>query len=143
QGFAKALRESTVPVVLSYGGGTNVVVNGRLVQKGVDEIPLKEFWCADSNLERNVACSQPYPNAVLASADLILDRDGVARRIPLVVEPRCFSIGACKTGLIDTFGFAAYRAAVLGKDFQSGPDLQVSGGVASFGQAWKVQVDIT
>jgi adenylate cyclase len=143
QGFAKALRESTVPVILSYGGGTNVVVNGRLVQKGVDEIPLKEFWCADSNKARNVACAQPYPNVVLASPDLILDRDGVARRVPLVVEPRCFSIGACKTGLIDTFGFAAYRAAALGKDFQTGPDVLVSGGVASFGQAWKIPVDST
>jgi len=144
QGFAKALREATVPVLLSYGGGANEVVKGRLVQRGVDQIPLKQFWCADANQDRYIACSQPYPNVVLASTDLgLLDRDGVVRRIPLVVEPRCFSTGACKTEMIDTFGFAAYRAAVLGKDFQSGPDVQVSGGLASFGQAWKVPVDGT
>jgi adenylate cyclase len=140
--FAKALREATIPVVLSYAGGTNDVVNGRLVQKGVDQIPLKQFWCADANPDRNVACAQPYPNVVLASTDLgLLDRDGVARRIPLVVEPRCFATGACKTSLIDTFGFAAYRAAALGKDFQGGPDLKVSGGAGRFGEAWKVPVD--
>jgi adenylate cyclase len=144
EAFAKALREATVPVVLSYAGGTNDIVNGRLVQKGVDQIPLKQFWCADANQDRDVACAQPYPNVVLASTDLgLLDRDGVARRIPLVVEPRCFATGACKTTLIDTFAFAAYRAAALGKDFQGGPDLKVSGGVARFGEAWKVPVDST
>jgi class 3 adenylate cyclase/CHASE2 domain-containing sensor protein len=130
-------------VVLSYAGGTNEIVNGRLVQKGVDEIPLKQLWCADANQDRNVACAQPYPNVVLASTDLILDRNGATRRIPLAVEPRCYAVGACKTKLIDTFGFAAYRAAALGKDFQNGPDLQLSGAVASFGQAWKVKVDRT
>jgi adenylate cyclase len=143
QRFAQALRESTVPVVLSYGAGTTDVANGRLVQKGVDEIPLKQFWCADANPDRHVACAQPYPNVVLGSADLLLDRDGVVRRMPLVVEPRCFSTGACKTELIDTFGFTAYRAASLGKDFQGGPDLKVSGGAARFGDAWKVPVDRT
>jgi len=108
QGFAKALREATVPVVLSYAGGANDIVNGRLVQRGVDQIPLKQFWCADANQDRNVACAQPYPNVVLASTDLgLLDRDGVVRRIPLVVEPRCFSTSACTTPRIDTFGFAA------------------------------------
>jgi adenylate cyclase len=141
--LTKSLREATIPVVLSYAGGTNEIVNGRLVQKGVDEIPLKQLWCADANQDRNVACAQPYPNVVLASTDLILDRNGVTRRIPLAVEPRCFAVGACKARLIDTFGFAAYRAAALGKDFQNGPDLQLSGAVASFGQAWKVKVDRT
>jgi adenylate cyclase len=143
QGFAKALREATVPVVLSYAGGRTEVVNQRLVQKGVDEIPLKQFWCADSNLDRSIPCAQPYPNVALASTDLMLDRDGVVRRIPLAVEPRCFSLGACKSPLIDTFGFAAYRAGSLGKDFQNGPDLKESGGAASFGQAWRVRVDST
>jgi adenylate cyclase len=143
QDLAKALRESTVPIVLSYAGGRTEVANGRLVQRGVDEIPLKQFWCADANQNPNAPCTQPYPNVVLASTDLLLDRDGVVRRIPLVVEPRCYSLGVCKSPLIDTFGFAAYRAATLGKDFQNGPDLKVSGGKASFGQAWKVPVDAT
>jgi adenylate cyclase len=143
QRFAKTLREATIPVVLSYGGGSLEIMNKRLVQRGVDEIPLKQFWCGDSNLDRNIACAQPYPNVVLASTDINLDRDGVLRRVPLVVEPRCFAVGTCKSRLIDTFGFAAYRAAALGKDFQGGPDLSVSGGVATFGQAWKVPVDST
>ncbi len=143
QGFTKALRETTIPVVLSYAGGANEVVSGRLVQRGVDEIPLKQFWCADANDDRSVACAQPYPNVVLGSADILLDRDGVARKIPVVVEPRCYATSACKTGLIDQFGFAAYRAAALGKDFQNGPDLKVSGGIATFGQAWKLPVDRT
>jgi adenylate cyclase len=141
--LAKALREATVPVVLSYAGGTNEIVNGRLVQKGVDEIPLKKFWCSDTNPDRAVPCAQPYPNVLLASTDLLLDRSGVVRRIPLTIEPRCFSLRACNSALIDTFGFTAYRAAALGKDFQTGPDLKVSGGVATFGQAWKVSVDST
>jgi CHASE2 domain-containing sensor protein len=138
--FAKALREITIPVVLSYAAGSLDVVGGRVVQRGVDEIPLRRFWCADLS-PANGPCSQPYPNVVLGSADLLLDRDGVLRRVPLAVQPACYARATCSSPLIDTFGFAAYRAASLGKDFQHGPDLQISNGTARFGQAWSVPVD--
>ena len=78
---------------------------------------------------------------VLASTDLVLDRDGVVRRVPLTVEPACFMRVSCSTPLLDTFGFAAYRPYQLGGDFQSGPDLEVSNGTARFGQAWSTPID--
>ncbi|HET7420264.1 MAG TPA: adenylate/guanylate cyclase domain-containing protein [Candidatus Dormibacteraeota bacterium] len=139
--FARALASATVPVVLAYGAGSTEVGAGRVVQKGVDQIPLKAFRCADPNDESNVACARPYPNVILASTDLVLDRDGVVRRIPLAVQPACFVKGACSTPLIDTFGFAAYRAFTLGKDFHTGPDLEVANGTATFGQAWSTPTD--
>ena len=138
--FAKVLREITIPVVLSYAGGTTEVTGGKVVQQGVDEIPLRRFWCADSSQSKG-SCTQQYPNVVLGSTDLVLDRDGVVRRVPLAVQPACYAKATCTSKLIDTFGLAAYRAAVLGKDFQSGPDLQISNRTATFGQAWSVPVD--
>src|SRR4029077_11572306 len=73
--------------------------------------------------------------------DLVLDRDGVVRRIPLAVQPVCFARGSCSTATIDTFGFAAYRAFTFGKDFATSPDVKVSNGSATFGQAWSVPTD--
>jgi adenylate cyclase len=133
--FARTLATASVPVVLAYGAGSTDVGAGKIVQKGVDQIPINEFRCFDA------ACARPYPNVILASTDLVLDRDGVVRRIPLAVQPACFAGGACTTPTIDTFGFAAYRAFTLGKDFATGPDLQVANGTASFGQAWNVPTD--
>src|ERR1700682_6466781 len=105
--FAKALKEITIPVVLSYGAGSTDVAGGKVVQRGVDEIPLRRFWCADASTT-NGPCSQQYPNVVLGSADLLLDRDGVLRRVPLAVRPACYARGTCTSKFIDTFGFAAY-----------------------------------
>ena len=143
--FAKALADSKVPVVLSYGadsacpGQPNCPPpNGKVVQHGIDQIPLKLFRCKDTNPDPNVPCQQPYPNVILASTDLVLDADGVARRIPLFVEPACSASGRCTTPVIDSFGFAAYRAFLAPSQ-----SLQESNGTATFGSALSVSVDST
>jgi adenylate cyclase len=79
------------------------------------------------------------PNVVFGSTDLVLDQDGVARRIPLFVQPACYASGGCGTPLIDSFGLATYRASL--PDFQSEPEPVEANGVARFGEAWKVSVD--
>ncbi|MEO8743778.1 MAG: adenylate/guanylate cyclase domain-containing protein [Candidatus Dormiibacterota bacterium] len=139
--LAKAFRTSTIPVVLSYGAETTDAAAGKVVQTGIDQIPLKPFRCQDTNPDPNAACQSPDPNVVLASTDLVLDRDGVVRRIPLFVQPRCFAKSSCQSPVIDSFGFAVYRASIPG--FQSTPDLQESDGKAVFGQAWSIPVDST
>jgi len=139
--FHEALAKSAVPVVLAYGAGHLDVSKGRIVQAGVDEIPIRDFRCVDSSPDPNAPCTQPMPTVVLGSTDIVLDRDGVLRRVPLVVQPDCYARRNCSTPSIDTFGFAAYRAGQLGPGFQAGPDLQVANGVATFGQAWSVPVD--
>ena len=143
--FANALAQSKIPVVLSYGadsacpGQPNCPPpNGRVVQKGIDQIPLKLFRCADTNPDPKVACQKPYPNVILASTDLVLDADGVTRRIPLFVQPACFADGRCTTPVIDSLGFAAYRAF-----FDESQTLQESNGTATFGTALSVPVDST
>ncbi len=139
--FHDALTKSAVPVVLAYGAGQLHVTWGRIVQAGVDEIPIRDFRCVDSSPDPNAPCTQPMPTVVLGSTDIVLDRDGVLRRVPLVVQPVCYARRTCSTPSIDTFGFAAYRAGQLGPGFQAGPDLQLANGVATFGQAWSVPVD--
>ncbi len=149
--FAQALRDSTIPVVLSYPASALDPGDGKLIQRsevtkpdpGIDEIPLKAFRCIDGNPDPRVPCQQPMKNVILASTDLQLDADGVVRRIPLFVEPACFATGACTTPVINTFAFAAYRAANAGADPASGPTLQESGDTASFGSIWSAQVDST
>jgi adenylate cyclase len=149
--FAAALKASTIPVVLSYNASDLSVDTGKLVQcstktigcKGIDQIPLKQFWCADTDASRNVRCQQPYKNVILASTDLQLDSDGVVRRIPLFVQPACFSEGTCNSPVINSFAFAAYRAANLGSDFATGPTLQETGDAATFGSAWSARIDNT
>jgi adenylate cyclase len=143
--FAKALAESKVPVVLSYGadiacpGQPNCPPpNGKVVQLGIDQIPLKLFRCKDTNPDPNLPCQQPDPNVILASTDLVLDSDGVVRRIPLFVQPACFASGRCSTPLIDSFGFAAYRAF-----FDESQTLLESNGSALYGSALNVHVDST
>jgi adenylate cyclase len=149
--FADALAASTVPVILSYDADGYYVDNGKLIQcsskttpcKGIDQIPLKQFRCTDANTLPTVPCVHPDKNVILASTDLQLDSDGVVRRIPLFVQPACFSEGTCDAPVINTFGFAAYRAASLGQDFAAGPALQESGDAATFGSAWSAQIDKT
>jgi adenylate cyclase len=141
--FAKALADSTVPVVLSYGAGSVTSGTGRIAQTGVDQIPLKKFRCTDKNPDPTMRCQQPDKNVILGSTDLQLDADGVVRRIPLFVQPTCY-LKACETQLIDTFGFATYRAFIVGTDVPNGPTLQESGSSASFA-LWRnpVQIDDT
>jgi adenylate cyclase len=141
--FKNALAASRIPVVLSYGADDIRSADGMLVQLGIDQIPLKLFRCGDPDPDPRVPCRQPYRNVILASTDLQLDADGVVRRIPLFVQPACFSEGSCDTPVINTFGFAAYRAASLGSDFATGPALRRTGATASFGQAWSAQIDTT
>ncbi len=144
--FAEALRNSTVPVVLSYPASALDTGSGKLIQlsdSGVDEIPLKAFRCMDGNPDPKVPCQLPDKNVVLASTDLQLDADGVVRRMPLFVQPACVAYGTCDTPVINTFAFAAYRAANAGADPSSGPTLQESGDRAGFGSIWSAQVDGT
>ncbi len=153
QVFAAALRASTVPVVLSYQGSDFYFDNGKLIQcstktvgcKGLDQIPLKQFWCADSDSSTtpNTPCRQPDKNVILASTDVELDSDGVVRRVPLFVQPACFSEGTCNTPVINSFAFAAYRAASLGSDIATGPTLQETGDTATFSTAWSARIDNT
>jgi adenylate cyclase len=141
--FANALATSTIPVVLSYPAADLQVQQGKVVQTGppaaIDQIPLKKFRCLDSNQDPNVPCQKPNPNVVLASPDLVLDSDGVVRRIPIFVQPACYTAGTCATPLIDTFGFAAFRASQ--PDFQTFPEPQQSGGTASVGTGFSMSVD--
>jgi adenylate cyclase len=148
--FASALGASTVPVILAYPASATDPGNGKLIQRsaqstpeGIDQIPLKQFRCADQNPDSKVPCQHPYPNVILASVDLQLDADGVVRRIPLFVQPACFASGTCDTPVINTFAFAAYRAANSGADPSSGPTLQESGDIAMYGQIWSAQIDST
>jgi adenylate cyclase len=144
--FARALRDSTLPVVLSYPAGGLDTANGKVVQQsdsGIDEIPLKAFRCVDGNPDPKVPCQQPIKNVILGSTDLQLDSDGVVRRVPLFVEPACFALGTCSTPTINSFAFSAYRAASAGADPASGPALQESGDRATFGSIWSAQVDGT
>jgi len=136
EALTRALATATVPVILAYGGSTDIK-DGKVVQVGVDQIPLQRFRCADSGNP----CSQAYSNVAVASTDLVLDQDGVVRRMPLLVQPRCFTKGTCSTASIDTFGLAAYRAMQLGPGFQSATDVTVADGIARFGDAWKQPVD--
>ena len=137
--FANALAGSKVPVVLAYASGKTELGAGKLIQKGIDQIPLKEFRCADLDTSPNTACARPLPNVTLASTDLVLDQDGVLRRIPLAVQPACFAAASCSMATIDTFGFAAYRPFELSG--QGTTDVAISNGTARFGDAWSVPVD--
>jgi adenylate cyclase len=151
--FAKALANSTVPVVLGYAGDNVVPADGKVVQcfggqpsacrGGVDEIPIRIFRCADASSDPNAPCQQPYPNVILASTDVKPDADGVARRIPMFVQPACLASGGCSDSIINTLGFAAYRAWLI--QGVTGPQLQESDHEATFGTAWKapLQVDST
>ena len=139
--FHDALAATKLPVVLAYGAGVLDPGDGKMVQGGIDEIPIKAFRCADVDGPVYGPCQQPLANVVLASVDLSLDRDGVLRRIPLTVQPVCYSRHTCSTPVIDSFGMAAYRLGTFGADFQTDPDVAVAGGTASFGTAWKTPVD--
>ena len=144
--LASALRDSTIPVVLSYPASGLITGDGKLIQQsdaGIDEIPIRDFRCADSNTNPSAPCQQPDRNVILASPDIQLDADGVVRRVPLFVQPACFALGTCTTSVINTFGFAVYSAANSGADPASGPTLVESGGQASYGSVWSAQVDGT
>jgi class 3 adenylate cyclase/CHASE2 domain-containing sensor protein len=155
--LAQALKGSSIPVVLSYPGSDFYVANGMLVQcssktaacQGIDQIPLKKFWCADSNPDPKVACEQPDKNVILGSTDLQLDGDGVVRRVPLFVQPACFSEGTCNLPVINTFALATFGAAALsnrphpGTDFVNGVSAKESGNTATFTTAWTAHIDNT
>jgi Adenylate cyclase, family 3 (some proteins contain HAMP domain) len=138
--FAKALADSTIPVILSYAAESTDTGNDKVIQTGIDQIPFKKFRCTDQNPDPKLPCQQPDKNVTLASTDLRLDADGVVRRIPLFVQPACFP-KICDTPLINTFGFAAYRAWFPGIT----ANVQESGNAATFPEVWKgpMQIDDT
>lgn len=136
--FAATLRESKIPVILSYPSETYVVRDGYIEQTdqpALDQIPLKMFWCADPNSDRSAPCQSPDKNVLLASTNVLTDSDGVVRRVPMFVQPACFAAGTCSVARLNPLGFAADRAQQLGKDFASA-SLTESGGRAYFGTAW-------
>ena len=145
--FASALTESTIPVVLSYGADNTSIASGKLVQIGIDQIPLKKFRCADADAGTtpNQPCRKPDQNVILGSTDIRADADGVVRRVPMFVQPACVTDGRCDSQIINSFSFATYRAFGLGTDFHTGAPLQQSDGAAIFGTAWTqpLQVDTT
>jgi adenylate cyclase len=141
EAFRDALKATKLPVVLAYGAGGLDPGAGRMVQSGIDEIPIKSFRCVDADGPVDGPCAQPFPNVVLASTDLSLDLDGVLRRIPLAVQPVCYPRHTCSTPVIDTIGAAAYRLGQFGATFQTAPDITVDGGRATFGTAWSTPVD--
>ena len=157
QQLADALRASSIPVVLSYQGSDFYVADGKLVQcstktpgcPGIDQIPLKRFWCADSNFDSPAPCQAPINNVILASTDIQLDSDGVVRRIPLFVQPACYSEGTCNLPVINSFALAAFGAAAMsngskpGTQFVNGASLKESGDTASFTTAWSARIDNT
>jgi len=150
--LATALRDSKIPVILSYPAGQVIPDDGFVKQSspktnpaGIDQIPLKQFWCADANTNPAVPCQNPDNNVILASTDVVTDSDGVVRRVPMFVEPACHSAGTCNTTALNPLGFAAYRLQQLSPDFASGPNLEESEGKATFGTGWlqPLQVDGT
>src|SRR6266536_400135 len=140
QALHDAIAQTKTPVVLAYGAGAFDPGEGRYVQSGVNQIPIKAFRCLDMAGDKSSACSQPLPNVVLASTDLAVDNDGVVRRVPLVIQPSCYPTSCSNTPLIDTFGLAAYRAGLFGPDLSGAPEIQVANGTATFGTAWSTPV---
>lgn len=139
--FHDALASSTVPVVLADGAGRLDIRDGEVIQSGVDQRPIRDFRCVDTNPDPNASCAVPIANVVVASVDVVLDRDGVLRRMPLTVQPVCYAAHTCTSARMDTFGFEAYRVGQLGPGFAGGPDVKVSNHVATFGTAWSVPID--
>jgi adenylate cyclase len=150
--LAQAFADSKIPVILAYPGEDTLAGSGFVQQTsattkpaGIDQIPLKQFWCADKISDPRIACQNPDKNVILASTDVVTDSDGVVRRIPMFVEPACHSNGSCSISALNPIGFAAYRAFSLLPDPSTGPALQESGGHAAFGTTWpqSMQVDGT
>jgi adenylate cyclase len=142
--FATALKDSTVPVLLAYPAEQDLVRDGYVQQSspktdpgGLDQIPLKKFWCGDANLSPSVPCQSPDKNVVLVSPDYFADSDGVVRKVPMFVQPACYSEGTCSTPTIYPLGFQAARMMQLLPDFAGGPNLTESGSNAIFGSAWR------
>jgi len=135
--FQNALTNASIPVVLAYGGSDTRPADAKYVQGGVDQLPLKAFRCADADAIEHpeTPCQKPDKNVVFGSTDIANDSDGVLRKIPMFVQPRCVALGDCNPQLLNPLGFAAYRAFVLQGD-ANGPPLTEANGQASFGTAW-------
>src|SRR5438270_158417 len=131
-----AMKNATIPVVLAYGGSLTLPRDGKFVQYGPDQMPLKAFRCADSDALQNPSspCQQPDKNVTLGSTDVHLDSDGVLRKIPMFVQPKCYGDGSCDIATLNPLSFAAYQAFTL--QGASGPTLTESNGEAHFAGAW-------
>jgi class 3 adenylate cyclase len=130
------LQDATLQVVLAYGGSLTLPRDGKFVQYGPDQLPLKAFRCADSDALQNPStpCQQPDKNVTLGSTDIHLDTDGVVRKIPMFVQPKCYGDGTCDIATLNPLSFAAYQAFTL--QGASGPTLTESNGEAHFAGAW-------
>ncbi len=140
--FANALKAASIPVILAYGNSRTEPGAGMFVQTGVDQLPLKKFWCADASAAAT-PCEQPYKNVSFGSTDIANDADGVLRRVPMFVQPACLALVACNTQMLNPLSFAAYREFSL--QGQGGPQLSESNGEANWGGNWPspMQVDST
>ena len=130
--FAAALQNASIPVVLAYGGSDTPPADGKYIQLGPDQIPIKAFRCADKDAT-SVTCSQPYKNVSLGSTDISADADGVLRRIPMFVQPKCYGDGTCGITTLNPLSFAAYNAFT---SQGAGLTLTESNGEARYAGAW-------
>jgi hypothetical protein len=130
--FAAALQNASIPVVLAYGGSETRAADGKYVQFGPDQMPIKAFRCADKDTT-SVTCSQPFKNVTLGSTDIAADADGVLRRIPMFVQPKCYGDGTCDTTTLNPLSFAAYNAFT---SQGAGLTLTQSDGEARYAGAW-------
>ena len=128
-----ALKNATIPVVLAYGNSQTLPASGQFVQYGPDQIPIKQFRCADADTT-SITCTQPFKNVFLGSTDVALDSDGVVRRMPMFVEPNCYLQGTCNITTLNPLSFAAYSAFTA--NGATGLTLTQSGGEAHFAGAW-------
>ena len=138
--FHDALVNSKTPVVLAYGAGSTDAGAGKVIEQGVDQIPIRDFRCVDVAGPVGGSCSQPIAHVVLGSPDFLLDSDGVLRRAPLVFQPACFTAHTCSSDTVDSLGLQAYRAWTNTGDMTA-TDISLSDGYAKFGDAWKTPVD--
>ncbi|MEP7104885.1 MAG: adenylate/guanylate cyclase domain-containing protein [Chloroflexota bacterium] len=134
-----AAAKANVPVVLAYGQGDlapgdHKVIQARLNDDGSlspiqDEIPIRAFRCADAAADPYAPCVQQI--ADVASTAIVLDEDGVVRRMPMFVEPACHQQGKPCAATINPIGFTGYR-------YYFAPDLQLTLGDqgATFGTGW-------
>jgi adenylate cyclase len=134
-----AAAKAKVPIVLAYGqgdlaAGDHKLIQGRENPDGTisaiqDEIPIRLFRCADTAADEYAPCRQQI--ADVASTALVLEEDGVIRRMPMFVEPACHQQGHDCAALINPIGFAGYR-------YYFAPDLQLTytPAGATFGTGW-------
>ena len=130
--FRKSIISDRVPVVLAYGQSGLRYAPGRVAMTGQDEMPIRKLTCLDAT--GTGPCTRPISE--VGSTALIQGEDGVARSLPMFVEPTCRAAGTCATDEINPLNFVAYRDFFLGAQ---APKVQLgrTPDGAVFGQAWR------